>query len=77
MINNFKRNILADDIDHLIVEIDGGVQERDKVYIINEERGIYDFLVLLKTNRYYLMSILNRNIPRVYINEESRKDNYL
>ena len=76
-INNFKRNILADDIDHLIVEIDGGVQERDKVYIINEERGIYDFLVLLKTNRYYLMSILNRNIPRVYINEESRKDNYL
>ena len=41
-INNFKRNILADDIDHLIVEIDGGVQERDKVYIINEERGIYD-----------------------------------
>ena len=43
-IDNFKRNILADDIDHLIVEVDGGVREKDKVYIVNEERGIYDFL---------------------------------
>ena len=77
-INNFKRDILADDIDHLIVAVDGGVREKDKVYIVNEEREIYDFLTLLKTNRYYLMSILNRNIPRVYINdEESKGDNYL
>lgn len=77
-INNFKRDIVADDIDHLLVAVDGGVREKDKVYIINEERGIYDFLTLLKTNRYYLMSILNRNLPRIYINDESKKgDNYL
>lgn len=76
-INNFKRDILADDIDHLIVEVDGGVREKDKVYIVNEERGIYDFLTLLKTNRYYLMSILNRNLPREYINDERNGDNYL
>ena len=76
-INNFKRNILADDIDHLIVEADEMVKEKDKVYIINEERGIYDFLSLLKTNRYYLMSILNRNLKRVYINTEISKGSYL
>lgn len=70
-INNFKRDILADDIDHLIVEVDGGVREKDKVYIVNEEREIYDFLTVLKTNRYYLMSILNRNLIKKYINEES------
>lgn len=77
-INNFKRDIVADDIDHLIVEVDGGVREKDKVYIVNEERGIYDFLTLLKTNRYYLMSILNRDLLRVYINDkDAGGDNYL
>ena len=76
-IDNFKRNILADDIDHLIVEVDGGVREKDKVYIVNEERGIYDFLTLLKTNRYYLMSILNRNLTKKYINAEEKSDSYL
>lgn len=77
-INNFKRDIIADDIDHLIVAVDGGVREKDKVYIVNEERGIYDFLTLLKTNRYYLMSILNRDLPRVYINDKDNEgDSYL
>lgn len=76
-INNFKRDILADDIDHLIVAVDGGVQEKDKVYIVNEERGIYDFLTILKTNRYYLMSILNRNLTKKYINDEEKSDSYL
>ena len=76
-INNFKRDILADDIDHLIVAVDGGVREKDKVYIVNEERGIYDFLTLLKTNRYYLMSILNRNLTKQYINDEEKSDSYL
>lgn len=77
-INNYKRNILADDIDHLIVEGDINIKEKDKVYIVNEERGIYDFLALLKTNRYYLMSILNRNLKKVYLNEDlETKKNYL
>ncbi|MBD8923667.1 hypothetical protein EGR52_09715 [bacterium] len=69
-INNYKRNILADEIDKIIVEVSNDVRIKDKVYILNEERGIYDFLSLLKTNRYYLMSILNRNLKKVYINEE-------
>ena len=75
-INNYKRDIIADDIDHLIVTGDD-VKIHDKVYIVNEERGIYDFLTLLKTNRYYLMSVLNRNLRKKYINGESNGDDYL
>lgn len=75
-IKNYKRNILTDAIDHIVVEVDEDVKKKDKVYILNEERGIYDFLTLLKTNRYYLMSILNRDLRRVYINEEE-ENNYL
>ncbi len=69
-INTFKRNILTDDIDKLVVEIDRDVKVHDKVYILNEERGIYDFLTYLRTNRYYLMSILNHNLKKEYTNEE-------
>lgn len=76
-INNYKRNILADEIDKIIVEVSNDVRIKDKVYILNEERGIYDFLSLLKTNRYYLMSVLNRNLKRVYINEEENSDSIL
>ena len=76
-INNYKRNILADEIDKIIVEVSNDVRIKDKVYILNEERGIYDFLTLLKTNRYYLMSVLNRNLKRIYINEEENSDSIL
>lgn len=75
-INNYKRDIIADDIDHLIVTGDDA-KIHDKVYIVNEERGIYDFLTLLKTNRYYLMSVLNRNLRKKYINGESNGEDYL
>ena len=75
-INNYKRDIIVDDIDHLIVTGDD-VKIHDKVYIVNEERGIYDFLTLLKTNRYYLMSVLNRNLRKKYINGESNGEDYL
>lgn len=67
-IDKYKRNILTDEIDRLVVEVTEDVKVKDKVFILNEERGIYDFLMLLKTNRYYLMSVLNRNLQRVYIN---------
>ncbi len=67
-IDKYKRNILTDEIDRLVVEVTEDVKVKDKVFILNEERGIYDFLTLLKTNRYYLMSVLNRNLQRVYIN---------
>ena len=75
-INNYKRDIIADEVDHIIVTGDN-IKIHDKVYILNEERGIYDFLTLLKTNRYYLMSILNRNLRKNYINGESNGDDYL
>lgn len=75
-INNYKRDIIADEVDHIIVAGDN-IKIHDKVYILNEERGIYDFLTLLKTNRYYLMSILNRNLRKNYINGESKGDDYL
>lgn len=69
-INGFKREILTDDIDKIIVLVDDSVKIKDKVYIINEERDVYKILEQLNTNRYYLMSVLNRNLTRVYINED-------
>ena len=76
-INNYKRDIIADDIDHIIVKAND-VKVHDKVYIVNEEREIYDFLTILKTNRYYLMSVLNRNLSKIYINDDyEKKDSYL
>ena len=75
-INNYKRDIIADEVDHIIVAGDN-IKIHDKVYILNEERGIYDFLTLLKTNRYYLMSVLNRNLRKKYINGESNGEDYL
>ena len=77
-INNIKRQVIADEIDYLIVEVDENVKIKDKVYIVNEERGIYDFLTLLRTNRYYLMSVLNKDIRKEYINIDAESDeNYL
>ena len=59
------------------VKIDENVFIKDRVYILNEERDIYDFLKNLHTNRYYLMSILNRNLTKKLINEEKNNDNLL
>lgn len=76
-INNYKREILTDDIDRIVVEVTKDVKPKDLVYILNEERGIYDFLSILKTNRYYLMSVLNRDLTREYINESEKEGDYL
>lgn len=76
-IDKYKREILADDIDKLFVRIDDDVKIKDKVYILNEERDVYDFLTNLHTNRYYLLSILNRNLTKKYINDEEINDNLL
>ena len=76
-IDKYKREILADDIDKLFVKIDDDVKIKDKVYILNEERDVYDFLTNLHTNRYYLLSILNRNLTKKYINAEEINDNLL
>ena len=77
-INGIKRLVLADEIDYMIVSVDNSVKIKDKVYIINEERDIYDFLSIIHTNRYYLMSILNKGLHRKYINGDNNQDsNYL
>lgn len=76
-INKYKREILSDDIDKLYVKVDENIFVKDRVYILNEERDIYDFLKNLHTNRYYLMSILNRNLTKKLINEEKNNDNLL
>ena len=71
----YYRKIMGQ-IDYIIVS-GKNIKIFDKVYIINEERQIYDFLTLLKTNRYYLMSVLNRNLTKVYINKEYKKEDIL
>ena len=73
-INGIKRQVLADEIDYITVLVDNTVKIKDKVYIINEERDIYDFLNMLHTNRYYLMSILNKGLHRTYINGNNEND---
>lgn len=76
-VNGFKRSVLADDISHLYIELEEKDEIFDKVFILNEERGIYDFLASIKVNRYYLMSILNKNIRCEYINKDENTKNLL
>lgn len=76
-INGEKREILTDEIDHIIVMIDNTVKEKDVVYIINGVEDIKNILSIIKTNRYYLMSVLNRNLTRQYINDIERNEDYL
>ena len=77
-INGIKRQILTDEIDYIVVDVDESNAPYDKVYIINEDRQIYELLDLLKTNRYYLMSVLNSKISRKYVNNiDNSTKNYL
>lgn len=74
--NNKQIEILADDIDYMIIRGEG-LNIYDTVDIIGKNRDLVELMTLLKTNRYYLMSILNRNLKRVYVNEYNEGDNYL
>ncbi len=77
VINNKVYEVIADDIDKLFLKVDNAVKIKDKVIILNEDSDIYKFINNLYTNRYYLMSILNRNLTRNYINDEEISDNLL
>ena len=77
VINNKVYEVIADDIDKLFLKVDNAVKIKDKVIILNEDSDIYKFINNLYTNRYYLMSILNRNLTRKYINDEEISDNLL
>lgn len=76
-INNKVYDVIADDIDKLFIKVDNSIKIKDKVIILNEDSDIYEFLNNLYTNRYYLMSILNRNLTKKYINDEEINDNLL
>ena len=76
---NFKNKqieILADDIDYMIIRGEG-LNIYDTVDIIGKNRDLVELMNLLKTNRYYLMSILNKNLKRVYVNENNEGEDYL
>lgn len=70
VINNEICDILADNVDELIVKISDNISLDDKAYIISEYNNIDNVLLNLKTNRYYLMSILNNDLPRVYLEDD-------
>ncbi len=77
VVNNKICEVLSDDIDKLYIKVDEKVFIKDKVYILNEELDIYKLLVNLHTNRYYLMSILDRNLTKKYINIPDNNDDLL
>ena len=74
--NNKQIEILADDIDYTIIRGER-LSIYDTVDIIGKNRDLVELMNLLKTNRYYLMSILNKNLKRVYVNENNEGEDYL
>lgn len=76
-INNKEYEVISDDIDKLYIKIDEFIKIKSRVIILNEDSDIYNLIDNLNTNRYYLMSILNRNLLIKYINNEDTKDNLL
>lgn len=71
VINDLVCDVLADEIDTLYVKVDDSVEVYDKAFLISNYNYIDNVLKNLNTNRYYLMSIINSNIKRVYEDEES------
>ena len=74
VINKKFYPIISDSIDYMTIEVDNDVKIDEDVYIIDNKTDIYKVIDLLKTNRFYLMSILNNNLERVYLNEEETKE---
>lgn len=66
--------VIADDIDYLIIGVSPEVKIGDTVYVLNEDRDIYSLIGSLRTNRFYLMSILNNTLLRNYINKDESGD---
>lgn len=66
--------VIGDDIDYLIIQVPCDTIVGDEVMILDEESDIYSILDQLKTNRFYLMSILNNQLSRNYVNMEEGND---
>ena len=77
VVNDGIRDIITDNIDEVIIKLNDNDELEDKVYLVSEYNNIDNCLINLKTNRYYLMSILNNNLTRVYkFSDEEREINY-
>lgn len=74
VVNNEIVEVLTDMLDEMILGISDNVKIGDKVYLISEFNNITNVLYNLKTNRYYLMSILNNSLPRIYIDGEDEEE---
>jgi len=66
--------VISDDIDYMIIGVPDDTKLKDTVYVLNEEMDIYSLIGALRTNRFYLMSILNNTLVRNYINKEEKED---
>ena len=76
VVNQSICNVLTDDIDIMYISAPDNVEIGDKVYLISDYNNIDSVLQNLKTNRYYLLSILNTNLKRVYINQNNEEELY-
>jgi len=70
VINDNIWEVIADDLDYLYVFGQYDVEVKDKVYLISDYNYIDNVLQNLRTNRYYLMSIINSNLKRIYLEGE-------
>ena len=66
--------IIYDTIDYMIIAVDDTVKLNDVVYFISNNSDVHNLISILHTNRFYLMSILNKNIVKEYINENKKED---
>ena len=76
VVNQEICDVLTDDIDTMYIKVSDDVSVGDKVYLISDFNNIDSVLLNLKTNRYYLLSILNTDLKRVYIMGDEEEELY-
>ena len=74
VINDGICEVIEDDLDYLYVKVSKKVDAGEKAYLISDYNYIDNVLENLKTNRYYLMSIINSDLKRVYIDSNEREE---
>ncbi len=74
VINDKICDCLTDSLEEMVVKVDDSIAVGDKVYLISDFNNISSVLLNLKTNRYYLMSLLNNNLPRVYYQDDQAEE---
>ncbi len=74
VINDKICDCLTDSLTEMVVKVDDSIAVGDKAYLISDFNNINSVLLNLKTNRYYLMSLLNNNLPRVYYQDDQAEE---